>query len=160
MKVLIAYDGSSHADTAISDLQWAGLPQNTQAMVLSVVEWPLQAPRSWGMVDTGFAQEWTMHVQAAEASAEAACQRIQRQYPRRDVKMETPTGNPSAMILERASGWPADLIVVGTHGRSRAQARHKDHAAPLVEHARQAAAQARAAFMASLQHESFGHLAQ
>ena len=119
MKILIAYDGSSHADTAITDLQWAGLPQNTEAIVLSVVEWPLQAPRSWGMVDTGFPEEWSMRVQGAEASAEAACQRIQRQFPRWDIQMETPTSHPAAMILERAAGWPADLIVLGTHGRSR-----------------------------------------
>jgi len=35
-----------------------------------------------------------------------------------------------------------------------------DHAAPLVAQARQDAAQTRAAFVASLQQESFGHLAQ
>jgi nucleotide-binding universal stress UspA family protein len=119
MKILIAYDGSTHADAAITDLQWAGLPQNTEAIVLSVVEWPLQAPRTWGMVDTGFSENWSMRVQAAEASAEAACERIQRQFPRWDVKMEAPTGHPAAMILERATGWPADLIVLGTQGRSR-----------------------------------------
>ena len=119
MKVLIAYDGSTHAETAISDLQSAGLPETAQAIVLSVVEWPLQAPRSWGMVDTGFPREWTTRVQAAEASAEAACQCVQRQFPQWDVQMETPTGNHAAMILERANAWQADLIVVGTHGRSR-----------------------------------------
>jgi nucleotide-binding universal stress UspA family protein len=118
MKIIIAYDGSTHADAAISDMQWAGLPQNAEAIVLSVVEWPLQAPRSWGMVETGFPQEWTMRVREAEAAAEAACQRIQTQFPLWDVRMETPTGHAAAMILERAAGWPADLIVVGTHGRS------------------------------------------
>jgi hypothetical protein len=35
-----------------------------------------------------------------------------------------------------------------------------DHAAPFVAQARQAAAHARAAFIASLQQDSFGHLAQ
>ena len=119
MKILIAYDGSAHADTAIDDLQWAGLPATAEALVLSVVEWPLQAPRSWGMVDTAFPQEWNMRVQAAEASAEAACQRIQKLFPNWNVQMETPTGHAAAMILERAAGWPADLIVAGTHGRSR-----------------------------------------
>jgi nucleotide-binding universal stress UspA family protein len=118
MKILIAYDGSTHADTAIADLQRAGLPRTAEATVLSVVEWPLQAPRSWGMVDTAFPQEWTMRVQAAQASAEAACQRIQTLFPNWNVQLETPTGHPAAMILERAAGWPADLIVAGTHGRS------------------------------------------
>jgi nucleotide-binding universal stress UspA family protein len=119
MKILIAYDGSVHADIAIDDLRWAGLPQDVQAIVLSAVEWPLQAPRSWGMVDTGFSHEWTLRVGAAEDTAEAACLRIQKHFPQWDVQLETPTGPPAAVILEKANTWPANLVVVGTHGRSR-----------------------------------------
>jgi nucleotide-binding universal stress UspA family protein len=119
MKILIAYDGSTHADAAIEDLRFGGLPEAAEARVVSVVEWPLTAPRSWGMVDTDFPHEWrTFRVAAAERSAQAACDRIQKYFPKWDLQMETPTGSPSEMILERAAAWPADLIVVGTHGRS------------------------------------------
>src|SRR5689334_696784 len=38
MKVLIGYDGSACADAAIEDLQRAGLPAETEALVLSVVD--------------------------------------------------------------------------------------------------------------------------
>jgi nucleotide-binding universal stress UspA family protein len=31
--------------------------------------------------------------------------------------VETPAGSVGAMIAEHAEGWPADLIVLGTHGR-------------------------------------------
>ncbi len=31
--------------------------------------------------------------------------------------METPAGSVGAMIVEHAANWPADLIVLGTHGR-------------------------------------------
>src|SRR5581483_12450827 len=103
--ILIAYDGFMHADAAITDLQWAGLPRSAEALVVSVVEWPLQAPRSWGMVDTGFPHEWTMRVQSAEAAADAACQRIQKMFPAWNVLMETPTGHAAQMILERAAAW-------------------------------------------------------
>ena len=34
MKILIAYDGSSHADAAIDDLRRAGLPQDVAGTVL------------------------------------------------------------------------------------------------------------------------------
>ena len=118
MKILIAYDGSIHADAAIDDLQWAGLPANAEAVVLTAVEWPIQAPRSLGMVDTGFGQEWTERVAAAEQLAESACARLQRYFPQWDVQLETPTGDSATMILEKANAWPADLIVAGTHGRS------------------------------------------
>ena len=100
MKILIAYAGSMHADMAIDDLQWADLPQDAKARVVSVVEWPLHAPRSWGMVDTDFPHEWTFRVAAAERSAQAACDRIQKVFPKWDLQLETPTGSPAQMILE------------------------------------------------------------
>lgn len=31
--------------------------------------------------------------------------------------LETPMGSVGTMILDEAAGWPADLIVLGTHGR-------------------------------------------
>jgi nucleotide-binding universal stress UspA family protein len=31
--------------------------------------------------------------------------------------VETPSGSVGAMIVEHAEKWPADLIVIGTHGR-------------------------------------------
>jgi len=38
MKILIAYDGSSCADSALEDLRRAGLPRVAEAAVLSVSE--------------------------------------------------------------------------------------------------------------------------
>ena len=34
MRVLIGHDGSSHADDAIDDLRWAGLPAEVEALVV------------------------------------------------------------------------------------------------------------------------------
>jgi nucleotide-binding universal stress UspA family protein len=35
-----------------------------------------------------------------------------------DTKLvETPAGSVGALIVEEAEGWPADLLVLGTHGR-------------------------------------------
>src|SRR5215470_12188602 len=96
MKILVGYDGSSYADVAIDDLQWAGLPEQADVIVLTAVEWPLQAPRSWGMVETGFEAELEGDIKAAAS----------------------PAGHASNAILEKARDWPADLIVAGTHGRS------------------------------------------
>lgn len=45
MKILIAYDGSDSADTAIDGLQRAGLPtENVEALVVSVGEVWLPPP--------------------------------------------------------------------------------------------------------------------
>src|ERR1044072_3919341 len=36
MRVLIAYDGSAHADAALGDLRRAGLPREAEALLVSV----------------------------------------------------------------------------------------------------------------------------
>jgi nucleotide-binding universal stress UspA family protein len=119
MKVLIAYDGSDYADTAIDDLRWAGLPGNAEAIVLSVVEWPLQAPRSWGMVETGFAAELEEDIKAAERLATQGRERLQKIFPTWKIHAAaSPAGHAATAILDKANAWPADLIVAGTHGRS------------------------------------------
>ncbi|HEY7533717.1 MAG TPA: universal stress protein [Nitrospiraceae bacterium] len=115
MKIVIAYDGSIHAGIAVDDLQWAGLPSNTQAIVLSVVEEGIPAPRSYGMIETQFTKE---RVTVAEQLAEEGCSRLTRYFPEWDIQMETRLGGAATVILDKAQAWPADLVVVGTHGRS------------------------------------------
>jgi nucleotide-binding universal stress UspA family protein len=70
------------------------------------------------MVDTDFPHEWTERVAVVQQLTEAACNRLQNYFPQWDVQLETPTENPATAILNKASAWPSDLIVVGTHGRS------------------------------------------
>src|SRR5215471_18227019 len=119
MKVLVAYDGSSYADAAIDDLQWAGLPQDADAIVLSAVEWPLQAPRSWGMVDTGFPAELEAEIKVEERVAEKGRGRLQKHFPEWKIQaISSPAPHASTAILEKAADWSADLIVAGTQGRS------------------------------------------
>ena len=116
MKIVIAYDGSIHAGVAIDDLQWAGLPLNAEAAVLSVVEERIPAPQSYGMVETEFTDD---RVAIAETSAEEACNRLTGYFPQWDIRMETRWGHPAAAILDKANSWLADLIVVGERGRSK-----------------------------------------
>jgi nucleotide-binding universal stress UspA family protein len=119
MKVLIGYDGSTHADAAIDDLGRAGLPPKADAIVLSAVEWPtMQALQSWGMVETDFSPEWMERIAAAQQLGEAGSNRLRTQFPDWKIEVEPSGGNPADVILQKGNTWPADLIVVGTHGRS------------------------------------------
>jgi len=43
---------------------------------------------------------------------------VQAQFRSWNVQMETAAGNAAEMILKRAREWHADLILVGSHGRS------------------------------------------
>jgi nucleotide-binding universal stress UspA family protein len=95
------------------------MPENADAIVLTAVEWPLQAPRSWGMVETGFATELEEHIKAAEHVAGQGRRRLHELFPNWKIHAAAaPAGHAATAILEKANAWPADLIVAGTHGRS------------------------------------------
>jgi nucleotide-binding universal stress UspA family protein len=98
MKVLVGYDGSTYSELAVEDLRLAGMPRDTHAIVLSVVEPELKS--------------------AAIHTAESICNRLQALYPGWDAWLETPSGQAAAVILDRARSWHADLVTVGTHGRT------------------------------------------
>ena len=115
MKIVIAYDGSIQAGIAVDDLQWSGLPANTQAIVLSVVEERIPTPESYFMVETQFANQ---QVAVAKQWAEEGCSRLARHFPKWDIQMETQLGGVATAILNKAEAWTADLVVLGTHGRS------------------------------------------
>jgi len=98
MRVLIAYDGSRFAEAAIADLTYAGLPSDTEARIFHAIERPLDL--------------------MAESLSEEVCTRVQAQFRSWNVQMEIAAGNAAEMILKRAREWHADLILVGSHGRS------------------------------------------
>jgi nucleotide-binding universal stress UspA family protein len=70
------------------------------------------------MVETDFSPEWMQRIEAAQKLTEAGAERLRKLFPGWHIQLEPSAGNPADMIAERAKAWPADLIVVGTHGRS------------------------------------------
>ena len=130
MKVLIAYDGSECADQAIEDLQRAGLPAEADAIIVSVEEVWLPPPpvSSLELVDqaigvgdgtaTRRSVEPEYHPVEAEGWARKAAERIEEFFPAWSVTATGVTGSPAGEILRIADDWGADLIVVGSHGRS------------------------------------------
>jgi nucleotide-binding universal stress UspA family protein len=107
MKVVVAYDGSPCADSAIEDMQRAGLPSYAEGLIISVSD---------GERDPHGA--WTGHFKEAEARAETARNRIRSYFPNWVVFKETLWGAPAKVILDLSNAWHADLIVAGSHGRS------------------------------------------
>jgi nucleotide-binding universal stress UspA family protein len=130
MKILIAYDGSSHADVAIDDLRRAGLPREADAVVISVADvWMAPAPagdesiqppldEQTGARAQGVGRRATKAVEEAQGLAQAASQRVLNYFPSWDVRTEVRSGSPSRELITKADEWQADLLVVGSQGRS------------------------------------------
>jgi nucleotide-binding universal stress UspA family protein len=125
MKILIAYDGSEFADAAIRDLQHAGLPDNPEALVYTVADVIVppevqpddDVPRELPAVRRAH-QRAKQKLEQAEARAREASERIQKDFPNWKVSFEAAAESPAWAIVFKADEWQADLIVVGSHGKS------------------------------------------
>ena len=131
MRLLIAYDGSECADSALADLTHAGLPTRGEALVMSVAEvWlPPPPPSALEIVEMatvakgplGLERKYMAGSQVvidADAMAEKAALRFKSLFPDWKVKHEAVWGSPTWELFSKAEEWKADLIVAGSHGRS------------------------------------------
>lgn len=130
MKLLIAYDGSDCSEAALDDLVKAGLPDEADALVLSVAEVWLPPPPNNQSVNEyadaiqNDAQFKEMYKHGAEALSEAktyvahAKERLKRHFPNWKIEAQADYGSPAWEILTQAEKFGADLIVTGAHGRS------------------------------------------
>jgi nucleotide-binding universal stress UspA family protein len=112
MKILIAYDGSDCSDGAIDDLPNAGLPGTANVLIFAVAETPLGDPQ---------VEVYLMNRRMGElrAAVQRAATRVRKMFPGWHVDTDVWPGAAPAAIVERAKEFRPDLIVVGSHGRSR-----------------------------------------
>jgi nucleotide-binding universal stress UspA family protein len=126
MKVLIAYDGSDCADAAIDDLRRAGLPQDVEALVLSVAD-VLFLPESGEPAASVPSLRVSAAIQQARRVAEetiaeadrlaqSAAKRVQALFPGWTVQAKACGDSPAWGIIHEAEEWQADLIVLGSRG--------------------------------------------
>jgi nucleotide-binding universal stress UspA family protein len=149
IKVLIHYDGSESAETALDDLRRAGLPQALDAMVAVTNVWlPLSpyeitravAARRMRVLTAGassFAPALRDHEEQRVLSLEAQ-RRISSMFPLGAVKAEAmrDTTTVANEILEKAKQWEAELIVMGSN---TSPSQHiTDYAGPALTVAREA----------------------
>jgi nucleotide-binding universal stress UspA family protein len=129
MRILIAYDGSSHADAALDDLKRAGLPDEAEALVLSVADvwmWPppKDDPRGIRGEELDIARLKKARALSEQAVEEArklavqASERIKAVFPLWKVDADACGDSPAWAVIKKADEWQADLVVVGSHGRS------------------------------------------
>lgn len=130
MKLLIGYDGSECAKAAIEDLVLAGLPKEVDALILSVADMLINVPyeeyfppkdaedRPTGkLVRAARVLAADAMNQAQEASVEGV-ELVSSLFPGWKVESETVADSPYWAMIKKAEQWAADLILVGSHGRS------------------------------------------
>jgi len=124
MKILIAYDGSECAVTALDDLKRAGLPGDVEVLVMSMADVFLPPPGD--EVETAYmpdavrrGRELAQHqlVEAA-AAAKQASEQIKSLFPGWQVRSEALADSPAWALIRTADQWHPDLIVMGARGHS------------------------------------------
>jgi len=97
MKILIGYNGSEASAAALNELRYAGLPDDIEALILTVAE-------SWGTPKTA---------EEARRISAAGTAKVRELFPEWTVAGEIASGSPPREILARSAAVDPDLIVVG-----------------------------------------------
>lgn len=119
MKVLIATDGSEFAQAAINAVAERSWPEKTELMVLHVV--PELSPAYIGF-NYGYAEALARVHDAGRQSGKRivndAVDALADSLPELPITGSICDGNAAHGIVEAAKQWGADLIVLGSHGRT------------------------------------------
>ena len=117
MKILVAIDGSDFSQAALQSVVARPWPQDTEVKILHVVEAPsILMGREMGGYDPEFEVVWKALREQAKRLVEKAAEKLRR--AKFSVSTELVEGDPKSQIIDIAHEWRADMIVLGSHGRS------------------------------------------
>jgi nucleotide-binding universal stress UspA family protein len=119
MKILLATDGSPCSERAARSVAERPWPKGTEVRILSVADHRLRL--------TAIANRHRLDTQATEKLEKEAMKQAQEAVKVAEKiiagghltvsgTLATPSAVPKEIILEEASNWGANLIVVGSHG--------------------------------------------
>jgi nucleotide-binding universal stress UspA family protein len=117
-QILVAIDGSPHAEQALRHALGLAAGLSAALRIVHVVDTGWLGLGMELAIDTAQISRARRDVgekllQAARASAKAAGVEAETRL----VETGTPTDHVAAMIASEAADWPADMVVLGTHGR-------------------------------------------
>lgn len=129
-KVIVAYDGSPSSMAALTDLQYAGLGEEVDATVLTVADvWlPPDDETTLDLLPEKSPPAVVAARQRAKESLENSlvltaegAQRLRHLFPQWIVHTEGHTDSPAWAVVKKAEDMHANLIVLGSHGRTAFQ---------------------------------------
>lgn len=116
MKILLAVDDSPYSADAVEEVSARPWPPGTTVRLLSAVDITPIATEPVFVPSLDFE---TIRNEIArrykEVMSRAAASLKEKGLP---VEMVVRNGDPRSVIVDEAKDWPADLIVVGSHGYS------------------------------------------
>lgn len=116
MKILIAIDGSDFSQAAVESVIARPWSAGTEIKVLHVVEPPsLLMGREMAAYDPEFEAVWKALREQAKDLVTKAAEKLRA--AKLNVSTALMEGDPKSSIIDAANEWPANLIVVGSHGR-------------------------------------------
>jgi nucleotide-binding universal stress UspA family protein len=115
MRILLATDGSEASEAAVNGLLLRPWPENSSVRVLSVVLWIYPA-----IPEGALLADFQQAVQQLVSEAEALVRRVAESLERSGLRAEGTVrrGDPGREIVTEAEEFWADLIVVGSRGRT------------------------------------------
>jgi len=120
MNILLAVDGSEGSEAAVGMLIDRFRPGQAHVRVLHAVEWLKDMPMSFefGQGPT-YARDIEHSRATSYARAEQLVARVEGELKQAgfQTSVSTPDDDPRHAIVEAARQWPANLIVMGSHGR-------------------------------------------
>lgn len=109
LRVLVAIDDLESSLGIEAVLRQLSLPSDCVIRVLHAIE-PLQAIEAWPS---------EQYRKEAEEMLREFCQRVRSWFPGCDVEQVLVEGAAKEEIVDAATTWPADLVVVGSHGKGQ-----------------------------------------
>jgi nucleotide-binding universal stress UspA family protein len=118
MRVILAIDDSQFSADAVEEVAARPWPPDTTVRVLSAAQPVSPPPASELWADAGGSLERMQ--QEITKRSEALTARAAQSLRERGLQTETAVrpGDPRSVIVDEATEWSADLIVVGSHGYS------------------------------------------
>lgn len=124
MKVLVAVDGSEASQAAVESARTRTWPAGSVIRVLSVAE-PVYPPpppaagMAFGVSPYQDASMLSVQDRLRERAQEIAQRAAESlDVPGSEVEALAVGGDPRDVIVEQASSWHADLVLLGSHGRT------------------------------------------
>lgn len=120
MKILLAVDGSVFSEAAIQAVATQPWPAGSVVKVISAIKLPfVPTAETRSLPESPYSQIEKARTEQAQASIANALAVLHEQVGQ-GISIESATiiGDPREVILDAATAWQADLIVLGSSGLS------------------------------------------